>query len=100
MMGSTSTGTPRQSFVTFEKLKSQLASHYQQLKVEFDDDVDVSLQFRMATFMKQLVLSINSVETAHVHVVSSGSTHTSDALRLVGCKLGKLSDNTVSVAVS
>ncbi|XP_060071215.1 E3 ubiquitin-protein ligase TRIM56-like [Ylistrum balloti] len=52
---SVSSGTRRQAFVMFEKIKSELSSHFQQLRLEMAGDVDLNLKFNMNSSLVSLV---------------------------------------------
>ncbi|OWF51229.1 hypothetical protein KP79_PYT13345 [Mizuhopecten yessoensis] len=87
VMTSITTGTRRQAFVTFEKMKSQLASHYHHLKAEFTNDVDVSLEVRVDTSLSSLG-ALNSLGKVDIQEAPSGKTL--DAMTRVARHLDKL----------
>ncbi|XP_033750915.1 uncharacterized protein LOC117335102 [Pecten maximus] len=90
VMTSVSSGTKRQAFVTFQKIKSQLTSHYHQLVSEMTNDVDLNIKFYEGILLTSLdtIGSVGKVETEEIP-----SRKTSDVLTQVAIHLDKVANS-------
>ncbi|XP_069140991.1 E3 ubiquitin-protein ligase TRIM33-like [Argopecten irradians] len=90
VMTSVSAGTRRQVFITFQKIKSQLFSHFSQLKSELANDVNINVRF----YTGNLFVSLDSqnifgkVETKRFH-----ARKTADTMAQVDNHFDKLAHN-------
>jgi len=59
-------GSPRQKFVTFERIRSQIMSHYEKLKSDVKDDAEVHLSLKPNKALQDMEASMDSLGTVNV----------------------------------